>query len=180
MNNRRKFLAAGGALAALTALPKAKADAPKAYSIYLHGMVWNRQLAAPMNDWLIRLDAKADIPIGNAPPPAVPGFVTLGDDFHDPVGSHAEIQTATLHGDQLTLTGAITESKNAALVGQSVRIQGKVAGTSVQGLTVAIGDSVFSGAGLLVVIAIIAILIASNSPGAPATQLPQAAPPARG
>jgi hypothetical protein len=160
MNNRRKFLAAGGVLAAISALPKANADQPKAFSIYLHGMVWNRQLEAPRNDWLIRLDAKADIPIGNAAPPAVPGFATLGDDFHDGVGSHVGIQTATVHGDQLTITGAITESKTAALVGQPVRIQGKVVGTSVEGLTVTIGDSVFSGAGLLVVIAIIAILIA--------------------
>ena len=146
-------------MAALSALPKAKADQPRAYSVYLHGMVWNRQLAAPMNDWLIRLDAKADIPIGNAPSPAVPGFATLGDDFHDGVGSHVEFQTATVHGDQLTITGAITESKNEGLIGQTVRIQGKVVGTSVQGLTVTIGESVFSGAGLLVVISIIAILI---------------------
>src|SRR5712691_4040264 len=159
MYNRRKFLAAGGALAAISALPKAKAEQPRAYSIYLHGMVWNRQLAAPLNDWLIRVDAKADIPIGNATPPAVPGFATLGDDFHDGVGSHVEFHAATVHGDQLTITGAITESKTASLVGQTVRIQGKVIGTSVQGLTVTIGESVFSGAGLLVVIAIIAILI---------------------
>ena len=65
MNNRRNFLAAGGALAAISALPKAKADEQRAYSIYLHGMVWNRQLLAPMNDWLVRLDAKADVPIGD-------------------------------------------------------------------------------------------------------------------
>src|SRR5439155_22194245 len=147
MNNRRKFLAAGGALAAISALPKAMADQPRAYSIYLHGMVWNRQLAAPMNDWLIRLDAKADIPIGNAPPPAVPGFATLGDDFHDPVGTHVQIQAATVHGNQLTLTDAITESKNPALAGQAVKIEGKVVGTSAEGRSVTIGGSVFSGAG---------------------------------
>jgi hypothetical protein len=35
-----------------------------------------------------------------------------------------------------------------------------VIGTSVEGLTVTVGSSVFTGAGLLVVIAIIAILIA--------------------
>ena len=158
-NNRRKFLAAGGAIAAMSALPKANADPPRAYSIYLHGMVWNRQLAAPMNDWLVKLDAKADIPIGNAAAPAVPGFATLGDDLHDPVGSHVQFQSASLQGNQLTLAGVITESKTAGLVGQAVRIQGKVVGTSVEGLTVTVGDSVFSGAGLLVVIAIIAILI---------------------
>jgi hypothetical protein len=160
MNNRRKFLTAGGALAAMSALPAAQADPPRGFSIYLHGMVWNRQLAAPESDWLIRLDAKADIPIGHNDAPAVPGFATLGDDFHDNVGSHVEIRTATLQGDRLTLTGAITESKNPVLIGQSVHIEGKVIGTSVQGLTVTIGGSVFSGAGLLVVIAIIAILIA--------------------
>src|SRR5436190_2459400 len=85
MNNRRKFLAAGGVLAALSAVPKAKAD-PQGHSIYLHGLVWNRQLTGPMNDWLVRFDAKVDIPIGNTPPPVTPGFATIGDDFHDGVG----------------------------------------------------------------------------------------------
>ena len=160
MNNRRKFLAAGGALAALSAVPVAKADPPRMNGLYIHGMVWNRQLPAPMNDWLIRLDAKVAVPIGNEAPPAVPGFATLGDDFHDPVGSHVEIREATLKGDQLTINGIISESKNPGLVGQSVRIDGKVLGTSVQGLTVTIGTSSFTGAGLLVVIAIIAVLIA--------------------
>ena len=156
--NRRNFLAAGGALAALAA-PNADADPQRLNGLYIHGMVWNRQLPAPMNDWLIRLDAEVQIPIGNAPPPAVPGFATLGDDVHDPVGSHVEIHTATLNGDQLAINGVITVSKNPALVGQSVQITGKVLGTSVQGLTVTIGTSTFNGAGLLVAIAIIAILI---------------------
>ena len=159
MNNRRKFLAAGGALAALSAAPKANADPPQMNGLYIHGMVWNRQLAAPRNDWLIRLDARVQVPIGNAPAPPVPGFATLGDDFHDNVGSHVEIHQATLKGDQLTIDGTITESKTPELVGQSVHMEGKVLGTSVQGLTVTIGTSTFGGAGLLVVIAIIAILI---------------------
>jgi hypothetical protein len=159
MNNRRRFLAAEGALAALSALPQAKADQPQRYAVYLHGMVWNRQLTAPMNDWLVRFDARAEIPFGLATPSAIPGFGTLGDDFHDGVGSHVQFHTATLHADQLAIAGVITESKTPSLVGQSVRIAGKVVGTSVQGLTITIGDSVFSGAGLLVVIAIIAILI---------------------
>jgi hypothetical protein len=157
--NRRNFLAAGGALAALAA-PAAEADPQHMNGLYIHGMVWNRQLPAPMNDWLIRLDAQVAVPTGNAPPPAVPGFATLGDDFHDPPGSHVEIHSAALNGDQLTISGVITQSKSPALVGQSVQITGKVLGTSVQGLTVTIGTNVFNGAGLLVVIAIIAILIA--------------------
>jgi hypothetical protein len=159
MNNRRNFLTAGGALAAMSVLPEAKADS-HGNSLYIHGMVWNRQLASPMNDWLIRLDAKVDIPNGNQTSPPVSGFATLGDDFHDAVGSHVEIRTATLSGDHLTITGVVTESKSPTLLGQDVRIEGKVQGTSVAGLTVTIGGSVFQGAGLLVVIAIIAILIA--------------------
>jgi len=156
--NRRKFLAAGGALAALSVVPKATADSPQMNGLYIHGLVWNRQLAAPMNDWLIRLDARVQVPIGNETPPAVPGFATMGDDFHDGVGSHVEIQQAALKGVHLTITGTITESKTPALIGQSVRIEGQVMGTSVQGLTVTIGGAVFTGAGT--VIAIIAILIA--------------------
>ena len=160
MSNRREFLAGGGVLAAALAATakKAEADQPKAFSVYLHGMVWNRQLAAPMNDWLIRFDARTDIPIGNAPPPMDPGFGTLGDDFHDGVGSHVAFQSAQIQGDMLTIIGTISESNTASLVGQAVKIQGKVMGTAVEGLTITIGDSVFSGAGL-VVIAIIAILL---------------------
>lgn len=163
MNNRREFLAAGGALAALSVLPKANADQSHgSKAVYLHGMVWNQQLAAPMNDWLIRLDAAAEIPFGDAPPPEVTGFATLGDDFHDPVGSHVQFQAASLDGDRLTITGAITESNNAGLAGQPVLIEGKVTGTSVQGLTVTIGESVFNGAGI---IAILIGLLLPSRPG---------------
>ena len=162
MSTRREFLTAGGALASLSALstPVAADQQQHVMSIYVHGMVWNRQAAAPMNAWLIRLDAKADIPLGNAAPAAVPGFATLGDDFHDGVGSHVDIHSATLHADHLTLAGIVSESKSGALTGQAIRIEGKVRGTAVDGLTVTVGDTTFTGAGLLVVIAIIAILIA--------------------
>jgi hypothetical protein len=160
MNTRREFLAASGAFAALSALPEGvAADQPRMLSIYLHGMVWNRQLPAPMNDWLLRLDAKADISLGGAPPTAVPGFATLGDDFHDNLGSHVTIRTAALQGEELTLTGIVAESKDGTLIGQSIRISGRVRGSAVEGLTVTIGADTFTGAGLLVVIAIIAILI---------------------
>jgi len=160
MNTRRKFLAAVAALAALSFVPQANADQNHASRLYIHGMVWNRDLPAPMNDWLLRLDAQVDVPIGNAPMPPNPGFATVGDDFHDGPGSHVAIRDATLKGDQLVINGVITESKSATLVGQAVRIEGKVVGSAVQGLTVTIGNAVFNGAGLLVVIAIIAILIA--------------------
>ena len=156
MNNRRKFLAAGGALAALSALPKAQADSQsEGKSLYIHGMVWNRQLPSPMNDWLIRLDAKVDLPNGNQANPPVSGFATLGDDFHDGIGSHVQIYAATLDADRLTISGFVTESKTPGLVGQAVWIEGKVQGTSVEGLTVAVGGSVFQGAGLIAIIAIL-------------------------
>lgn len=155
MNNRRKFLAAGGALAALSALPKARADS-QGKSLYIHGMVWNRQLPSPMNDWLIHLDVKVDIPNGNQTNPPISGSATLGDDFHDGVGSHVQIYAATLDADRLTISGFVTESKTPDLAGQAVQIEGKVQGATVEGLTVSIGGSVFQGAG---VIAIIAILI---------------------
>ena len=156
MNNRRKFLAAGGALAALSALPKAQADSQsQGKSLYIHGMVWNVQLPSPMNDWFIRLDAKVDIPNGNQINPPVSGFATLGDDFHDGVGSHVQISAATLDADNITISGFVTESKTPALVGQAVRIEGKVQGTTVEGLTVAVGGSVFQGGGLIAIIAIL-------------------------
>ena len=159
MNNRRKFLTAGGAVAALSALPqKAEAD-PRGHSVYVTGMVWNRQLPAPMNDWLIRVYVKADLPTGSGTPSSPIGFATFGDDLHDPVGSHVELHSAILQGDQVAITGTVTESKTPSLVGQPVRITGRVQDTAVEGLTVTIGGSAFSGAGLLVKIAIIAILI---------------------
>ena len=157
MTNRRSFLSAGGALAALSATGQADDNHQTAQEMYVHGMVWNKQLPAPMGDWLVRFDAKFQLP-----KPGVstlnPGSATLGDDFHA-IGSHVAIHTVDLKGDQLTVTGAITESQNASLVGQSVKIQGKVLGNSLQGLTITIGSNTFGGAGLLVVIAIIAILI---------------------
>ena len=158
MNNRRTFLKTGAVLAGASTLLQANQDQNKAMSVYLHGMVWNRQLPAPMNDWLVRLDAKADIPVGNTPPIPTPGFATLGDDFHDPVGSHAEIRTATLQGAQLTLTGVITESKTAGMVSQTFRVEGKVQGTAVEDLTVTIGDSTFTGAGLILIYVIVILI----------------------
>jgi hypothetical protein len=150
-------MTAGGSLAVV---PEVKAGQAQAVTLYIHGMVWNTKLPAPMNDWLIRLDAKVDAAIGNGPMPPHPGFATLGDDLHDPVGSHATINSAVLRDDQLVVLGAITESKTPSLVGQSFRLEGKVVGEEVQGLTVTIGGATFTGAGLLVKIAIIAILIA--------------------
>jgi hypothetical protein len=158
MNSRRNFLSAAG-LAALAAAPQAKADDQRATAIYLHGMVWNHQLAGPMNDWLVRLDAEVQLPVGNNPPPATAGFATFGDDIHDNINSHVTVQSATLKGDQLTVVGSINESKTGTMVGETVRIEGKLVGNAVQNLTVTIGNSTFNGAGLLVVIAIIAILI---------------------
>ena len=108
-----------------------------------------------MSDWLIRLDARIDMPNGNQTNPPVSGFATLGDDFHDGVGSHVQIFAATFDADHLTISGLAAESKTPALVGQAVRIEGTVQGTTVEGLTVSIGGSVFQGAGIIVIIAIL-------------------------
>ena len=160
MNNRREFIAAGAGLAALSAVAEATPSEHKVQEIYLHGMVWNQQLPAPMNDWLLQFDAKVQIPMGMTPATAVsPGFATFGDTIHTGAGAHVQLQSAILNGDQLVVTGAINEANNPSLVGQTVRIEGKIEGTAVENLTITVGTSVFSGAGLLVKIAIIAILI---------------------
>ncbi|MBZ5677671.1 MAG: hypothetical protein LAP61_25790 [Acidobacteriia bacterium] len=159
MNNRREFLAAGAGLAALSAVPEATASEQKAEVIYLHGMVWSQQLPAPMNDWLLQFDAKVQIPLGMTPATtASPGFATFGDTIHTGAGAHVQLQSAILNGDHLIVTGAINEANNASLVGQLVRIEGKIEGTAVENLTITVGASQFAGSGLLH-IAIIAILI---------------------
>jgi len=159
MNNRREFLTAGAALAALSTASEAAAAEHKALVIYLHGMVWNQQLPAPMNDWLLQLDAKVEIPMGASPASASPGFATFGDTVHTGAGAHVQIHAAVLNGDQLTITGTISEANTASLINQPVQIEGKIEGTAVENLTVTVGGSAFTGAGLLVKIAIIAILI---------------------
>jgi len=160
MNNRREFLATGAGLAALSAVPEATASEQKAQVIYLHGMVWNQQLPAPMNDWLLQFDAKVQIPLGMSPATtSSPGFATFGDTIHTGAGAHVQLQSAILNGDHLVITGAINEANNASLVGLPVRIEGMIKGTAVENLTITMGASQFAGAGLLVVIAIIAILI---------------------
>src|SRR5262249_47780295 len=134
------------ALAAMSVVRQSRADQSDANSLYIHGLVWNRQLPAPMNDWLIRLDAKVDVPVSGAP-----GFGIIADDFHDAVGSHTQLQAAIVNGNQMTLTGTITESKTASLVGQPVRVEGTLTGDgSVDRLTVTIGVSAFTGAGFAV------------------------------
>ena len=136
-------------MATLSALPsEAEAD-PQGSSVYVTGMVWNRQLAAPMNDWLVRVYAAADLPAKGGTGSSPIGFATIGDDLHAPVSSHIELQSAILQGDQLAITGAVTESNTPSLVGQPVLITGKVQGTSVQGLTVTIGGAAFSGVGII-------------------------------
>jgi len=141
MSNRRNILAAAGAMAML---PQSRADQEERFSLFLHGMVWNRQLPNPLNDWLIRLDVLVSIPIIDSP-----GWATLGDDFHAPTASQVRIQSAVLRGSQLTLTGSAAESMNPALSAQPVRIEGTLDGTSVHTLTLFIGPALFSGMGLV-------------------------------
>jgi len=71
MNNRRKFLAAGGALAALSALTIARADQQPVTQLYIHGLVWNRQLAAPIirvcRLWMFTIALVFTAVLGSAP-----------------------------------------------------------------------------------------------------------------
>jgi hypothetical protein len=152
MNTRRKFLSAGGALATLSALPLEAAGDPQGFSVYVTGMVWNLQLATPMNDWRIRVYAAADLTTTGGVGSSPIGFATIGDDLHNPVSSHADLHSAILQSDQLAITGAVTESNTPSLVGQPVLITGRVHGTAVEGLTVTIGGAAFSGAGIIAVL----------------------------
>jgi hypothetical protein len=147
MNNRRELLTVGTGLAALFGIPDAVAADNKALAIYLHGMVWNQQLPAPMSDWLLQLDAKVQIPLGASPASAPPEFATFGDTVHTGAGAHVALKAAVLSGDQLTITGSISEAATASLIGQPVQIEGKIEGTAVEGLTVTVGGSKLRGRG---------------------------------
>jgi len=124
MQNKQNLLKAGIALAAIAAftapsLPAEQDQQPSTES-YIHGLVWNTKAAAPMNDWLLRLDVRAALPNGNQLSVPNPGFATLSDDFHDSLGSHITLRSATLNGVQLTIDGSITESKTPSLIGLPV------------------------------------------------------------
>jgi hypothetical protein len=152
INHRRNFLKAGGAaLVAASASSVAMAehdDTPKA--IYLHGMAWNRDLPGLLGELLLTFDIK--VQLGKT------GFGTFADDVHPEVNSHFSIDSIRRHGDVYTMTGAIIASRDPASIGTPLTIVAEADGEKTTA-TITMGNHTFKGAGLLVVIAIIAILI---------------------
>ena len=152
VRDRRNFLKAGGAaLVAVSASSMAQAapdDAQKA--IYLHGMAWNRDLPGLLGQLLLTFDIK--VQLGKT------GFGTFADDVHPEFNSHFSIDSVKRHGDVYTMNGAIIASRDPASVGTPITIVAEADGDKTTA-TITMGNNTFKGAGLLVVIAIIAILI---------------------
>jgi len=154
MNDRRNFLKVGGAaIVAASASSVVMADhddTPRA--VYLHGMAWNRNLPGLLGELLLTFDLK--VQLGGT------GFGTFADDVHPEVNSHFSIDNISRHGNVYTMTGAIIASRDAASMGTPIRIVAETDGEKTAA-TITMGSHTFTGAGLLVVIAIIAILIAT-------------------
>ena len=156
VRDRRNFLKAGGAaLVAASASSVAMAehdDTPKA--IYLHGMAWNRDLPGLFGELLLTFDLK--VQLGKT------GFGTFSDAVHPEVNSHFSINSIIKHGDVYTdvytLSGEIIASRDPGSVGVPVTIVAQTEGEKTTA-TITMGNHTFRGAGLLVVIAIIAVLI---------------------
>ena len=152
ISDRRNFLKAGGAaLVAASASSVALAapdDAQKA--IYLHGMAWNRDLPGLLGELLLTFDIK--VHLGKT------GFGTFADDVHPEFNSHFSIDSVTRHGDVYKMTGAIIASRDPSSIGTPLTIIAEADGEKTTA-TITLGNNTFRGAGLLVVIAIIAILI---------------------
>jgi len=153
VNQRRDFLKAGGAAlvgaSASSVVPGVPDDSQKA--IYLHGMAWNRELPGLFGELLLTFDIK--VQLGKT------GFGTFSDDVHPEFNSHFSISSARRQGDVYTLKGEIIASRDPGSVGTPVTIVAEPDGEKTV-LAVTLGTQTFNGAGLLVVIAIIAILIA--------------------
>jgi hypothetical protein len=153
VNNRRTFLKTGGAaLVAASASSLAMAahdDADKA--IYLHGMAWNRDLPGLFGEVLLTFDLK--VQLGKT------GFGTFSDAVHPEINSHFSINSITKHEDVYKLSGEIIASRDPASIGVPLTIVAQTDGEKTTA-TITMGSYTFRGAGLLVVIAIIAILIA--------------------
>jgi len=153
VNDRRTFLKAGSA--ALVAASTSSVtmadhdDTPKA--IYLHGMAWNRDLPGLFGELLLTFDLK--VQLGKT------GLGSFSDAVHPEVNSHFSINSITKHGDVYKLGGEIIASRDPASVGVPLTIVAQTDGEKTMA-TITMGNYTFKGAGLLVVIAIIAVLIA--------------------
>lgn len=161
---RRNALAATGSaaaalLAAGAALPTPAEAAGRSKDdadiLYGHGMVWNRQLPGEDGELNLSFDLRVNLETGQ-------GFGTATDPLFPDRNLHFAIQSVHRERrpggeERFLLDGVVTRAANPANVGQPVRMamETKDDATAV---AIRIGDTVFSGAGL-VVIAIIGILI---------------------
>jgi len=159
---RREYLTtAGGALLAASALPaladnNRDRDKDDSDVLYGHGMVWNRDLPGDAGDLKLSFDLRVNLETGA-------GFGTADDPIHPDWNIHFAIVATGLKrlrkGEtRYTMWGVVTRANNPANVGVPVRILAETSGDTTA-ITIALGDLVFAGAGL-VVIAIIAVLIA--------------------
>ena len=153
MHDRRDFLKAGGAalVAASASSVAIAAQDNTDKAIYFHGMAWNRDLPGLFGELLLTFDLK--VQLGKT------GFGTFSDAVHPEVNSHFSISSITKHGDVYTLGGEIIASRDPGSVGVPLTIVAQTDGEKTTA-TITMGNYTFKGAGLLVVIAIIAILIA--------------------
>jgi hypothetical protein len=160
--SRRNYLTAtatGAALLAASALSlPAGADEDKegdADTLYGHGMVWNRDLPGVFGELRLNFDLRVNLETGI-------GFGTAEDPVHPEANIHfslSSLERKRIHNETLyTLKGVVTEANNPANVGLPVRILAQTSGDGTA-VAIALGERAFAGAGLLVVIAIIAILI---------------------
>jgi hypothetical protein len=152
VSDRRNFLKAGGAALVAASAPSAALAAPDDAQkvIYLHGMAWNRSLPGLFGELLLTFDIK--VQLGKT------GFGTFGDDVHPEVNSHFAINSTKRQGDVYTLTGEVIASRDPGNVGLPITIVAEADGEKTA-VTITLGTQTFKGAGLLVCIAIIAILI---------------------
>jgi hypothetical protein len=153
VNDRRNFLKAGGAAlvaASASTITMATHDDPEK-DVYLHGMAWNRDLPGLFGELLLTFDLK--VQLGRT------GFGTFSDAVHPEVNSQFSINSMTKHGDLYTFAGEIIASRDPGSVGPPVSILAHTDGEKTTA-TITMGNYTFKGAGLLVVIAIIAVLVA--------------------
>ena len=113
-------------------------------------MAWNRDLPGLLGELLLTFDIK--VHLGKT------GFGTFADDVHPEFNSHFSIDSVTRHGDVYKMTGAIIASRDPSSIGTPLTIIAEADGEKTTA-TITLGNNTFRGAGLLVVIAIIAILI---------------------
>jgi hypothetical protein len=155
-SSRRNLLKAAGAGLVAAAAPSVVAaaerevgdeDAHANKPVYLWGCGWNRDLPGVFGEVCLAFEMRA---LMNGT-----GVGTFRDDVHPEVNSQWRVDRATRHGNTYTFEGVITSSRDAALVGQPVKIVAKKTANGQASASITVGDEEKD----LVVIAIIAVLI---------------------